>query len=137
MGKVYRSKVDLWLVLLIIAFVFIVTAPALLLAFSWVALGSVLMLCSFIFYVFASTRYEIEEETLSIKCGFFLNEKIHIKDIVRIRSTRSFISAPASSLDRIEIYISKQRSPIIISPRNKHLFIDSLKVINPDIVSEI
>lgn len=58
-------------------------------------------------------------------------------DIVKIVPDKSILSAPAASLDRIGIYVTKQHIPIVISPKDKKKFIDDLKSINPNIISTV
>ena len=107
--------------------------PVIYFAFSWVAILAIFFLFALIFYCMFSIRYIIEDTTLRIKCGFFLNEKVDIMKITKITETNSILSAPAASLDRIAIYLRRQYSPVIISPENKNEFIEELQSINPDI----
>lgn len=101
--------------------------------FSWTAAIISLGLLAFIFYCLFSTRYIITDNILNIKCGFLINDKIRIMDITKISPSKSIVSAPAASLDRIGIYLNKQRTPVIISPKHKSGFINKLKSINPNI----
>lgn len=84
------------------------------------------------FPIFFNTYYAIVNDTLKIKCGFFLNTSIGIETIKKIENTRTVLSSPALSLDRIEIYYNKFDS-VIISPENKADFVAELKSINPAI----
>lgn len=133
MKEVYKSKVDLWLICFIMAVVIIPLLPVLLFAFSWTAAIISLGLLAFIFYCLFSTQYIISDDILNIKCGFLINDKINIMDITKISPSKSIVSAPAASLDRIGIYLNKQRTPVIISPKHKSDFINKLKSINPNI----
>ncbi len=92
----------------------------------------------FILYLFLSNKYIIDENknTLTVKMGFLINTKINISDIKSISKTNSIESAPASSLDRIRIKYGKS-SDIIISPKDKLIFINHLLKINPNIVSDV
>ncbi len=74
----------------------------------------------------------IDGENLIVKNGFLKPQVIDIKTIKEISETNNPISAPATSLDRIEIKYGKNRS-IIISPKKKEEFIDDLIKINPAI----
>lgn len=67
-----------------------------------------------------------------IRSGLITNQKIDINDIRKIVQTTNPMSSPALSLDRIEIFYHKFDS-IIISPKDKILFIEDLKRINPAI----
>jgi len=80
-----------------------------------------------------NTRYTIiNDETLKIKCGLFLNQTIEIKSIRKIEDTRTVLSSPALSLDRIEIFYNKFDS-VIVSPENKTDFVVELQSLNPAI----
>lgn len=134
MKKIYKSKVDIWLIFLIIGISFISILPVLLFAFSWIAISITLGLYVFILYCFCSIEYIITDDILNIKCGFLIDEKIKISNIVKIVPDKSILSAPAASLDRIGIYINNQKTPIIISPKNKTDFIYNLRILNPNII---
>lgn len=137
MNVVYKSKIDVWLVCLVIILSVISVLPVILFAFSWIAVFLAVVLFAFVTYVFLSTKYVITDDILNIKCGFLINEKVRIMDIVKIVPDKSILSAPAASLDRIGIYVTKQRTPIVISPKDKKQFIEDLKSINPNIISTV
>ncbi|WP_298773956.1 PH domain-containing protein [uncultured Empedobacter sp.] len=87
----------------------------------------------FIIYMYLSTIYKIiNNEELVVKVGFLMNIKIDIKKIVEIKKTKSMISSPAWSLNRIEIFYNKYDS-VIISPKNQTEFIQDLQKINSSI----
>ena len=80
-----------------------------------------------------NTNYTINGDgTLRVKCGFFVNLLIEIDQIRKIEPTRSALSSPALSLDRIEIFYNKFDS-VIVSPEQKQAFIAALQSINPAI----
>ena len=87
----------------------------------------------FIIYMYLSTIYKIiNNEELVVKVGFLMNIKIDIKKIVEIKKTKSMISSPAWSLNRIEIFYNKYDS-VIILPKNQTEFIQDLQKINSSI----
>lgn len=90
----------------------------------------------FVLYLFLKTSYAINNETLIIKCGFLINLKIDITQIKEIRKTKSIMSAPAPSFDRIEIKYGKY-DEVIISPKDQVGFARDLTLINPDIKNHI
>lgn len=137
MSEIYKSKVDIWLICLVIVLAAISILPVILFAFSWTAVIISLGLFAFIIYCFSSTKYIILDNILNIKCGFIINEKINIMNIAKIGPVKSISAAPTASLDRIGIYLKNQHTPIIISPKNKRDFIENLKSINPNIISKI
>ena len=109
------------------------TIPALIFAFSWVLIALVVIILAFATSLIFNTKYIIENETLSIKCGFLPIEKYNIQHIRSIQTTNTIITAPATSLDRIEIKFA-DRKTVVISPLDKHGFIECVCRINPAIV---
>ncbi|GGH02123.1 PH domain-containing protein [Mucilaginibacter phyllosphaerae] len=86
-----------------------------------------------VFPIVFNTHYTIYTDgTLSIKCGFFVNLAIPVADIKKIAPTNSILSAPALSLDRLELFYG-QHDSVVISPVNKDDFIAELQNINPAI----
>lgn len=98
----------------------------------WGGIAFNIAIGSFIAYTFTNTTYIIEDKTLRIKCGFLYNKKIDIERIKRVEESRSPLSSPAPSLDRLEIIYNKFDS-ILISPKDKGGFIDEVLKINPSI----
>ena len=86
----------------------------------------------FIAIIWFGTKYIISNSTLLIKIWIFTLRKIDIKKIKRIRKSRSIISSPANSLDRIMVTFNKY-DEVLISPKNREEFLDSLKSVNPEI----
>ena len=82
-------------------------------------------------YLYTSTYYTISSDTLTVK-SILLCEKININDITKISHTRTWLSAPALSLNRIELRY-KRGHAIVISPRNESCLISQLRTINPSI----
>ncbi|MCC8426909.1 PH domain-containing protein [Mucilaginibacter sp. UR6-11] len=98
----------------------------------WDALAIIAIVAAFTVYLIVTTYYTIIGNILNVHCGFFYNTDIDIANIKSITETNSALSAPALSLDRIEILYNKYDS-IVISPPNKTEFITALKAINGDI----
>ena len=98
----------------------------------WVGLAIVLIVAVFIGYSFTRTYYVINGNDLIIKSGFIINMTIKIDTIRKIVETHNPLSSPAVSLDRIAIYYNYNDS-VMISPKNKLIFIDHLKKTNPKI----
>ncbi|MGM9800683.1 MAG: PH domain-containing protein [Candidatus Limisoma sp.] len=130
--EVYKSKIDYRLVGAMYLITLVPTVPALFLAFSWTIVVLVLIMLAFASIMIFNTKYIVAQETLSIKCGFLPVEKYDIRQIASIRSTNTIISAPAASLDRIEIRLTTGKS-VVISPADKQKFIEHLRKINPNI----
>ncbi|MCL7749458.1 PH domain-containing protein [Halalkalibacter alkaliphilus] len=88
-------------------------------------------LAIFVAWIWYSTGYKIENDRLKIAFGPF-SKMILINEIKSVRKTRSLISAPANSLDRLEIMYGKFNL-IVISPINQKQFLHFLLTINPSI----
>lgn len=131
MKKAFVSKIGLEivipiLVILMIGFHKIVIEPNIR------VIILLIFILSLITYTLTQIRYIIEGNTLVIKTGFLVNHKIEISTIKKISKSKSILSAPAASLDRLEIAYQNNQS-VLISPKNKKGFIEELKKINPQI----
>ena len=98
----------------------------------WLALVIVGSISLFIIHLFTTTFYQIEGERLRIKSGFLYNKTIDIHAIRQIIATNSPLSAPALSLDRLEIKYNAFDS-VLVSPREKLKFAGDLQRANPRI----
>lgn len=132
MEKIYRSKVDLWIeILLVLLLVFSVLIPSggeqQLLGIA-ITVGVTLI----VEWMLRSTRYVVRDGTLVVKTCFVSYGTWSIADIESIRPTHNPLSAPASSLDRLEIRFSRRRT-LLVSPRHKQEFINHLVSLNPAI----
>ena len=85
-----------------------------------------------ILYLLITTEYVIYKERLFIKCGFIYRKHLDISRIQSVKRTSSMFSAPAASLDRIQIAYDSF-GILVISPKDKENFVQDLIVINPDI----
>lgn len=99
---------------------------------SWIGIISLFALCSFILLCGLVLRYEIDGTNLTIRGGFVRYQKIPVQTVQKIVETNNPLSAPAFSLDRIEIFYNKFDS-VLISPKDKKGFIVHLKKLNPEI----
>lgn len=95
-------------------------------------MGFLVALWIFILYLFNSTIYRIENGIIVTKVGPFRYPNIPINSIYEISRSRSFLAAPAASLDRLEIKYGKYQS-LLVSPQDKKAFIEALRAINPTI----
>jgi hypothetical protein len=85
----------------------------------------------FIGWIWFGTGYEISETELKIRCGPF-RQRIPLQEIEEIKRTRSPLSSPACSLDRIEIKHGKSKR-VMISPADKENFIKTIIQKSPQI----
>jgi len=89
-----------------------------------------------ILHMLYNTKYVIQGNQLKVFSGFIRFKPIDIQSIKKIEKTSNIISAPAASLDRIEVTYGRFDS-LIISPRDKAGFAQALVEINPDITIKI
>jgi hypothetical protein len=133
--KVFRSKVDWWVRLLL----------GLAIAGEFVAVGAIIMergdpvgttvtilvciaaLALFV-WLLVGTVYTVDHSLLIVRAGPF-RWKIRLDEITAVEATRSPLSSPALSLDRLRIRYGKNRR-IMISPADKTGF---LKAIGKDL----
>ncbi|MFD2561181.1 PH domain-containing protein [Aquimarina rubra] len=99
-------------------------------------IGVLSVVFAFIAHLFLKTQYTIDHNKLKIKCGLFSFKPIDIDEIKEISKTKSIISSPAPSFDRIEIKYG-QFNKVIVSPKDKYHFVEDLTKINPRIKNKI
>jgi membrane protein YdbS with pleckstrin-like domain len=131
--KTYKSKIGIGLSFFM-AIVLIGSSIAMSMETPVIWLGILfnLIIALFVTYTFTNTKYVIDSTKLQIKCGFLYNKTIPIQDIKRIEESRSPLSSPAASLDRLEIIYNKFDS-ILISPKEKKAFVEDMIKINSGI----
>lgn len=108
----------------------------------WIALAISVFTIAFVLVTLFSIYYKIVGNELWVY-GFFRPSKFPIAKISEIKSTKSLLSAPATSFThRLAIKFSDRKilnssMPVIISPVRQKEFIDQLLSINPNIKVEI
>jgi len=127
----FKSKIDLWFVILV-GILFTLILIRLAYDQNWVGFIFIIFVISYVIYSFSTTTYSIEGDKLKIKCGYFFNFLIEIKDIKTISETFNIISSPALSFNRLEILYNKFDT-LLISPKDKNRFLETIKRINPEI----
>jgi hypothetical protein len=127
-ARVFPSKVDRWIVALMIvpfgiSIVVVGSAlranpplPALVLL-----VGIEVLVLVLIVGTLRSTRYEVADREVIVRSPPF-RRRIGIESIESIRPSRSPVSSPALSLDRLEIRYSGDRR-ILVSPRDREGFL--------------
>lgn len=138
----FASKVDAWLAVLLLGSVLAVllavgaawpraAAPSEVAALAaTLALGAGLPL-----WIVASTGYRIEGAELLVRSGP-LRWRIPVQDIQRIEPSRSWLSSPALSLDRLRIHHGRatgRMRQLLVSPRDRQGFVQALQRLNPHI----
>jgi hypothetical protein len=129
--KRFKSKVDVWIALLIVGVVLMDIAFIYIFALSagglaersavFLTLVGVLVLVS---WLTLRTYYAVVDETLKVVCGPF-RWKIPVADIHSVTPTRSLWSSPALSLDRLRIEYGDGHW-IMVSPADKHGFLGAI-----------
>ena len=130
MTKVYRSKVDTWLLVILAAAMLIglFSTVSALVASGWQAWWAVLPLLLAVglsAWVLASTRYSLSDDLLLIKSGPF-TWRVDVNEIHRIVATKNPLSSPALSLDRLRIEYGNGKR-IMISPEDRDGFLSDLR----------
>jgi len=137
----FRSKIDTWIVIVIAAA--FLAGPVMIIADHLadgtsleiglvVTIVAILVPGLFVVWLFRSTDYTITASDLMVRSGPF-RWNVPLTDIHGIRPTRSFLSAPALSLDRIEVLYGKYGS-VIISPEDRRGFLLELRERLPSMI---
>lgn len=129
--KRYKSKIGRSIVLFLIIVLGSVSA-IMIYNQEWVGLSIILASVAFIYAIFSSTYYDVDDSNLVISSSFMYKRTIPINSIIKISETKNPLSAPALSLDRLEIKPQKGEA-VMISPKDKIEFINHLRRINPKI----
>ncbi|WP_282788092.1 PH domain-containing protein [Flavobacterium croceum] len=124
--KIYKSKVDWWLIVVILI-VFGYPIVEGILSKKYVLSAVFLVLLVLFYFLAKSIQYKIDGENLII-----WRTKISIQSIHKVYRTRMPLSSPALSLDRIAIVYNKY-DEIFISPKEREEFIKELLKVNPAI----
>jgi len=122
----YKSKVDWWLIaVILIAFGYPIVDG--ILSEEYVLSAVFIVLLVLFYFLAKSIQYKIDGENLII-----WRTKIPIQSIHKVYRTRMPLSSPALSLDRIAIVYNKY-DEIFISPKEREEFIKELLKVNPSI----
>jgi membrane protein YdbS with pleckstrin-like domain len=133
---VYHSKKDWWLLALVRVCVLLPIAIGI---YNLVAEGgnaragwTLLFICALtgalILFLTYPLYYEVTASNLIVRCGLLVRKEIPLSSIVEAHSTRSPLSAPAWSLDRLHIDYRRDGgvSSVLISPEDKLRFMREL-----------
>ena len=134
-NTIFTSKIDFWLAFLILgSSLLLVLVPV----WEWMYNNSSIKRIIFIslftiptalllLVLFFNIKYTLTADTLLVKNGFS-TQSISLEDITHITPTSSTLSAPALSLDRIEIRY--EGGSIVISPKDKDRFYHAIQASN-------
>ena len=123
--KVYRSKVDHWLAAVLIAAPLLPVGLAVYLHQPFL-LGITVFVLAIYGVAALPVSYEAGSDQLVIRCGL-ARTNISYSEIHSMRPTRSALSSPALSLDRIEIRYA-QAGGVLISPVDRRAFLEDMRI---------
>jgi len=133
----HRSKVDTWLLATLVfsAAVSIAAAGFILYIESspvtWVAaIFTTIAGAGLPIWLLTSTYYKLESGSLLVSCGPF-KFNIRLADITSITQSRSLLSSPALSVDRLRIGYGSGKS-LMISPSDKEQFLKDIRTVQND-----
>lgn len=133
---IYRSRIDLWLVILLI-FTVVVSLVPLLTEPWWIAAILGIGMCALMCVAIFGCWYVIDGNSLVVY-HFLRPQRFPIEKIKEIKFCNSILAAPALSSKRIAIKFNDRRilkssMPLEISPKDRQRFISHLLKINPEI----
>jgi hypothetical protein len=136
----YRSKKDWWLVGLVwgavltplVLGLFHIFAPGGHLELGWALVRAGVIAAAAVLFTTYPLNYEITEAELVARCGL-MRWRVPLATIEEASPSRSSLSAPAWSLDRVRIEYLKGGSPrtLLISPADKEAFMRDLADATP------
>lgn len=127
----YRSAVDWWFYVVVFG-VAAVTIPTIVPLFAsgrpanvLIALFVLLTACALPLWLLASTYYRIDASALVVRSGPF-RWTVPFSDIRNVQPSRSVLSSPALSLDRIRIDYGAGRT-LLVSPKDREAFLAAIE----------
>ena len=137
---VYEAKRDLWIVALVwVSNVAVLVAAATIwrsdqpLVFRAIFALVMVIVTFFSLWLIYGTRYLLTSDELVAACGPF-RTVVPLAAIEEVRPSRSPLSSPAPSLDRLEVRHSGRALGLLISPLDKEGFMADLKLRCPQLV---
>lgn len=129
--RVFRSKIDRWLIIVIVAGLLaelgVIVALAAQLRQPLVVTGLVLvslLAAAFVAWIVLGTNYRVGHGVLTIAAGP-VRWRIPLTDIASVERTRAAWSSPALSLDRLLIRYGKNRC-VMVSPADRRGFLRAI-----------
>ena len=127
----FRTKVDRWILVLLVVVIIVqivaVGSAALQAGDPLVMTGLILAMIGIVglmVWLMVGTHYTVDRGTIRIRSGPFW-WTVPIDQITSVKATRSLLSSPALSLDRISIHYGK-RGRIMVSPADKAGFLKAI-----------
>jgi membrane protein YdbS with pleckstrin-like domain len=119
----YPSKVDSWVGIVLVLVPVGILLEAVFLRSIVVAAVAASVLVLYGLAIFP-TNYTMRPDALTVRSGV-IRTSIPYQEIRQVRGSRSWLSAPALSLDRLQITYGSSRTTLI-SPRNRAAFLRDL-----------
>ena len=141
MDKRHDSKVDNWLLMLVVSAAVLVLLAATLLSLVGLALvGLILLLIGAVLpmWIVMATRYEIIGDELRVRSGP-LRWRIALNDIISVAACHNAALAPAMSKQRLAVRYrssSAREFTLLISPEDRYQFILDLGVADPELTDD-
>jgi len=132
--KEFASKIDAWLIVLLaiavlypigIGIFVLITDHKHGMAGFLATLGSSILVALIVWLLAIPVLYTVADGLVKVRAGKLIRVNVAIKDIVEVSPSRSLISSPALSMDRLAIKVSKNGSAklaVLISPDEKSEF---------------
>ena len=133
MATIYKSKIDTWILVVLIAAMAICAFASVVVILSgspdtwWILIQTIGIGVVLPLWLLVSTRYTLDSKLLIVRSGPF-KWRVPITDILSISSTESVLSGPALSLDRLCVVYGRS-SKLMISPRDKERFIREIEAL--------
>jgi purine-cytosine permease-like protein len=130
-AKRFKSKIDRWVFVLLIVVIIVqivaIGSAALQMGDPLVTTGMIFLMIAVVglmVWLLLGTHYTVDRGVIKIASGPF-RWKVPIDQITSVTATKSPLSSPALSLDRICIRYGKWR-PIMVSPADKAGFLKAI-----------
>jgi hypothetical protein len=134
MDKVHPSKVDNWLLMLVMTVALFVLLAATLLSLRGLAILGLLLLIFFAvlpMWVVMATRYHLTGNELRVHAGPF-RWRVPLHSISAMEACHNGLLAPAMSRERLKL-VYGDGDTLYISPQDRYQFILDVGVVDPEL----
>ena len=130
--KRYQSKIDTWLLLILIGVVVLGFFSGTSALFAggrdaWWGVIPAIICVALPLWVLFGTHYTFQDDLLIVRGGPF-RWRINVGTITSVTATNNPLSSPALSLDRLRIEHANGRA-VMISPKDREGFLEELKAV--------
>lgn len=128
----YRSKVDIGLVAIVIA-PFSFALYETIKNEDYEMLLIILPILFLVISLYWQIKYVVDKDQFIVRSGIFGTTRVAISDIKSVHKAYNPLSAPALSINRLEVKYGSKFDYLLISPKNRKAFVKQLIAINPNI----